>query len=119
AAASQTGLFGDVDEAAAAVVLEEAVLADRRDQQVGEAIVVVIANGHTHAVHFHRQAGALGDVGEGAVAVVAVEPHGGALAAAPGIVGVPAHAVDQQDVLPAVGIVIEECAAGAHGLGQV
>src|ERR1035441_7460117 len=41
------------------------------------------------------------------------------LAAAPGIVGVPAHAVDQQYVQPAIGIVIEEGAAGAHSLGQV
>src|ERR1035437_8768628 len=115
AATAQPGLFGDVDEAAAAVIPEEAVLADGGDQEVREAIVVVVADGHTHAVHFHRQAGALGDVGEGAVTVVAVEPHGGALAAPTG----PVHAVDQQNVEPAIGIVIEEGAAGAHGLGQV
>ena len=68
-------------KAAAAVVLEEAILADGGDQQVREAVVVVVADGHAHAVHFHREAGALGDVGEGAVAIVAIEPHGGALAA--------------------------------------
>ena len=31
----------------------------------------------------------------------------------------PVHAVDQQDVEPAIAIVIEEGAAGAQGLGQV
>ena len=30
----------------------------------------------------------------------------------------PVHAVDEQDVLPAVGVVVEERAAGAHRLGQ-
>ena len=102
-------------KSAAAVVLEEAVLPDRGDQQVGKAVVVVVADGHAHAVHFHRQAGALGDVGEGAVAVVAVEPHGGALAAMAG----PVHAVDQQNIQPAIGIVIEEGAARAHGFRQI
>ena len=31
----------------------------------------------------------------------------------------PVHAVDQQNVEPAVAIVIEEGAAGAHGFGQI
>ena len=115
AAAAQSGLLRDVDKAAAAVVLEEAVLPDRGDQQVGKAVVVVVADGHSHAVHFDRQPGALGDVGEGAVAVVAVEPHGGAPASMAG----PVHAVDQQDIEPAIGIVVEEGAAGAHGFGQI
>src|SRR5215472_15500941 len=30
----------------------------------------------------------------------------------------PVHAVDQQDVRPAVGVVVEEGAARTHGLGQ-
>ena len=81
AAAAQPGLLGDVDEVAAAVVLEQAVLPDGGDQDIGKAVVVVVADGHAHAVHFDGKSGALGDVGEGAVAVVAVEPHGGALRA--------------------------------------
>ena len=38
-----------------AVVLEQPVLPDRGDQNIREAIVVVIADGHAHAVHLHRQ----------------------------------------------------------------
>ena len=101
-------------KAPAAVVLKEAVLSDGGDQQIGKAVVVVVADRHAHAVHFHRQAGARGDIGERAVAVVAVEPHGGALAA---VIG-PVHAVDQQNIEPAIAIVVEERAAGAHGLRQ-
>ena len=98
-----------------AVVMEEAVLADGSDQEVGEAVVVIVADGDAHAVHFHREAGHFGDVGESAVAIVPVQPHGGALAAVAG----PVHAIDQQDVEPAVAIVIEEGAPGAHGFGEV
>ena len=97
----------DVDEMALAGVLEQAVLADAGDENVGEAVVVVIADGHAHAVHFDIKPGAARDVREGAVAIVAIEAQRGALALVPW----PVHAVDQQDVLPAVAIVIEKRAA--------
>jgi hypothetical protein len=71
-AAPQAGLFGDVDETPAPVVLEEAALSHCRDQKIGKAVVVIIPDGYAHPVHLHCQAGALGDIGEGAVTVVAV-----------------------------------------------
>ena len=97
------------------MLLEQPVLAHGGDQDIGEAVVVVIGHRHAHAVHLHRQAGALGHVGEGAVAIVAVELEGAALA----LVAGPVHAVHQQDVEPAIAIVIEKRAAGPHGLGQI
>ena len=105
---------GDVDERALAGVAEQAVLPDAGDEQVGEAVVVEVADGDAHAVHLDVEPGAAGHVGEGAVAVVAVQPQRRSLA----LVAGPVHAVDEQDVLPAVGVVVEERAAGAERLGQ-
>ena len=55
-----------------------------------------------------------GDIGERAVAVVAIEAQRRTLA----FVARPIHAVDEQDVLPSVSVVVDERAAGAHRLGQ-
>ena len=115
ASAAQSGGLGNVDERAAAVVLKEAVLPHAGDQDIGEAVVVVIADRHAHAVHLHLQPGVLGHVGERAVAIVAIELQGAALA----LVARPIHAVHQQDVLPAVAIVIQKRAARPHGFGQI
>ncbi len=70
---------GDVNERAFAGVAEQPVLADAGDENVGEAVVVVIADGHAHAVEFNIEAGARGYIGEGAVAVVVVEAKRGAV----------------------------------------
>ena len=74
---AQAGLLRDVDERALAGVLKQAILAHGGDEDIGKAIVIVIRNGHAHAVHFHRQPGALGDIGEGAVAIVAIQAQRG------------------------------------------
>ena len=37
-------------------LLKQAVLADRGDQQIGKAVVVVVADRHAHSVHLDRQA---------------------------------------------------------------
>ena len=52
----------------------------------------------------------MGDVGESSVAIVAIEPQCVCLP----LVAGPIHAVDQQNVLPAVVVVVEESAAGAE-----
>ena len=83
-------------------------------ENVGKAVVVVVADRHAHAVHLDVEAGAARDVGERAVAVVAVQAQRRSLA----LVARPVHAVDQQDVLPAVGVVVEKRAAGAERFRQ-
>ena len=87
---------------------------ERGDVDVVAAVIVVIADGHAHAVDFDIEAAARGDVGEGAVAVVAVERGGGAAAARREVL-----AVDEQDIRPAVAIGIEESDAGAQRFRQV
>src|ERR1051326_3808007 len=91
------------------------VLADASDQNVGKAVVVVIPYGNAHAVEFHIESSVRRDVGEGAVPVVVVEAKRGAILFVAGPVG----AVDQQDVLPTIAIVIQKCAARPKGLRQV
>ena len=106
-AAAEPARARHVDERALAGVPEQPVLADTRDEEVGEAVVVEVADGDAHPVHLDVEPRRARDVGERAVAVVAVELQRRALA----LVAGPVHAVDQQDVLPAVGVVIEERAA--------
>ena len=113
-APAEAARLRDVDERALAGVAEQPVLADAGDEEVGKAVVVVVADGDAHAVHLDVEARRARHVGERAVAVVAIEPQRRSLRR----VARPVHAVDQQDVLPAVGVVVEKRAAGAQRLGQ-
>ena len=49
---------GDVAEFAVAFVVEEVVAIERGDVDVVAAVVVVIGDGHAHAVHFDVEAAA-------------------------------------------------------------
>ena len=100
--------------AAFAGIVEQTILPHAGDENVREAVVVVIANGHAHAIHFDIQPGMRSYISESAVAVVAIEPQRGA----PLLVAGPIHAIDQQNVLPAVAVVIEKGAAGAQSFRQ-
>src|SRR6266446_3803237 len=103
-----------VHKSSFAGVAEEPALADGGDENIGETIIVVIADGDAHSVKLDVEAGAAGHVGECAIAIVAVEPKSGALT----LVAGPVRAVDQKNVLPAVTVVVEERAAGAQGLWE-
>src|SRR5208337_980016 len=72
---AQMASFGDIGKAAVSVVLKQPALSYSRNKKVREAIVVEIADGHAHPVHFDIETRAAGDVGECAVAIVAVEDH--------------------------------------------
>ncbi len=111
---SQPAAVGHIDKRAFAGIAEQAVLSHARDQDVREAVVVVVADRHAHAVHFDIEPRARSHIGEGAIAVVVIEPKSGALF----LVARPVGAVDQQNVLPAVAIVVEESAAGPESFGQ-
>jgi len=114
-----------VDEGALPRVVKQAVLADRRDEHIGKPVVVVVANGHAHSVHLGVETGRARDVGEGAVPVVPVEAQRGSRPSSPesrvpspGRLARPVHPVHEQDVLPAIGVVVQERAARAHRLGE-
>ena len=110
----QSAGVGHIDERAFAGVAEQAVLSDAGDQNVREAVVVVIANRDAHAVHFDIETGAGRHVGECAIAIVVIEVQRGAAL----LVARPVGAVDQQNVLPAIAIVVQERAPGTEGFGQ-
>src|ERR1700682_4941353 len=113
-AASQTTRIGYVNKVSFAGVFEQAILSDAGDQNVREAVVVEVPYRHSHAIHFDIEPGGTGNVGESAVAVIAIKLERGTLARVTG----PVHAVDEKDVLPAVGVVIEEGATAAAGFQQ-
>ena len=101
--------------------MKQAILADGSYEDIGETIVVVVRNGHTHAVHFDRKPRALRDIGEGTVTIVAVETQRGppaAISPAPTF-NRPISAVHQQNIEPAVALVIENRAARAERFREI
>src|SRR5438093_9159838 len=90
-------------------------LAKGGDEQIIESIVVVIAHGDTEAKDWNCKSGFMRDVGERAVVIVVIELESRLRA---GVCG-PVLAIDEQNVGPAIVIVIQECASRPHGLGQV
>src|SRR5271163_167616 len=69
--------MGDIGERSLAGIAKEAILSDAGDENIRKAVVIVIADGGTHAVHFNIEAGATGDVGKSAVAIIAIEAERG------------------------------------------
>ena len=70
---ADTGRVGDVGEAQAAKVAEQAILAERGDVEIGPAVVVVVGGRGAKAVERNPEARGGRDVGERAVAIVPVE----------------------------------------------
>ena len=116
AVSGDAGLFADVGEGAVAVVVVENVLAEVGDEQVFEAVVVVVADADALSPAGVGHAGLCGDVGESAVAIVLEEMRGGLLA---GGEAFEAPAVDQKNIQPAVVVVVVESDAAAGGLEQI
>ena len=83
-------------------------------KNVREAIIVVIADGHAHSIHFDIQAGRASNVSERSIAIVAVQTQSRFLP----LVAWPIHTINQQNVLPAVVVVVEKCATRAQRLRQ-
>ena len=106
---------GDVGEPAAAEISEQVIRAERGHVNVDVAVVVVVARGGAEPVHLHREPRRARDVGERAVAVVVVQRE---IRLRPRPAR-PVRRVDQQEVLPAVVVVVEKRAAGSQRLGQV
>src|SRR5258708_11508080 len=104
-----------MNESSLAGVAKKTALPHAGDENVGETVVIIIADGNSHSIELNVEDCAARHVGKRAVAVVAVEPQSGSLAFActersecvPG----PVHAVHKKDVLPTVVVVVEERAA--------
>ncbi len=115
--ARHPGLGRDVVEASADV-LEQHVLAHRRDVEVGPAVVVEVAGGDAHAVALHGEAGGRRGVGEVAGAIVRVEHHGRARRRPVRCRPRPGAAVHDDHVQIAVVVDVHEGAATTGGFGQ-
>ena len=109
---------GRVFEASAAPVVEKGVRAPAGDEEVGAAVVIIVADGNAVAVTAGErgQTGLLGHVVEVSVAAVAEEPV--AEWSRPGRRG-KFPPLNGKDVEPAITVEIEEGDASAHGLGEL
>ncbi len=103
----QAARAGHIHKGAFGGVAKQPVLPHTGDQNIREAVVVVISDGYAHAVHFDIKTGLARHIGKAAVAIVLVKTQRRML---PFVSG-PIHSVDQQDILPPVCVVIQERAA--------
>ena len=97
--------------------MEEANAAEERNDEIVEAVVIEVADGAAHAVTGLVEADRGRHIGEGAVAVVAVQLVGGERSFS--IAGEQRAALDAEEVGPAVVVVIDPADAAAHRLGDV
>ena len=111
----QAGLFRDVRKGAVAIVVVKGIAVDAGNKNVGMAIVVVISDGHSDVKPSALQASFVSDVGKDAVAVVPVQTIPvfgvGLLPCGQGC------SVGEEDVGPAVAVVIEDGHAAGHRFG--
>src|SRR5579862_2085805 len=114
------GVTGDIrfaahfGKGAVAVVTVEQVFSPIGDKNVLEAVVVVVADADTLSPAGMGQASFFGYVGEGSVAIVPKKFVAGRRP-----LQFEARAVDQEDIKPAVVVVIDEGHAGPRGLEDV
>src|SRR5271165_124972 len=116
AGACNAGFFADVGEGAVTIVMVKDVFAVIGDEEVVVAVVVVIADADALPPAGMGEAGFLRDVGKGAVVIVVVQVVGGGCA---GGEAVERCAVDEEDVGPAVVVVVEDGHTGTGGLDDV
>ncbi len=107
--------IGDIHEPPAARVAKQVVASERRDVEVGAAVVVEVGARHAHPVHLDLKAGGARLVHERAVSPIAIERGVGCGTRTPW----PLHRVDEKEVLPSVAVGVEKRHPGSHRLGQV
>ena len=110
----QARFFGDVREGAVAVIPVEDILAPATDEKVVETVVVVVADADTGGPDGALEAGFLRDIREGAVPIIPVKAIAGLRGRA-----VQTRSAGNEDIEPAVVIVIEKGDAAAVGFEDV
>src|SRR4029077_1490731 len=109
-------LGGDIGKRAVAVVVVEDVLAEVGDEEIVEAVVVVIADADGLPPAGMNEARLSGAGGERTVAIIFVQAIGGLLA---GGKAFQTRAIHQKNIEPAIVVVIVEGDAAAGGLQQI
>ncbi len=112
----KASLARDVCEGAIAIVVEENVMSPEGDEQVDEAIVVVVTGADSLSPADEAYTGFLGNVCECPIVVVAVEVAGRFLALGKTF---QAAAVDQENIGPAVVVEIKRSSPAAGGFYNV
>src|SRR5581483_2424174 len=92
-----------------------AALTNAGDEQIRVAIVIEVGYGDAHSVELDIQARAVCYICERPVPIVTIEMHGCALP----LVAGPIHSVNQQNVQPAIGVIIEESASRTECFGKI
>ncbi len=105
---------GNVGEGAVSVVAVKDVLAVVGDEEIFKTVVVVVTHGDGAGPAGAQQACFLGHVGKRAVAIVFVEAVAGACYRV-----VHARSTENENVEPAVVVVVEKGDAAAHGFYNV
>src|SRR5947199_7832300 len=116
AVADYSGFLTYIGEGAVPIVVIENVLAEISDEQVVPAIVVVVADAASLSPARVRDAGFQGNVGKRAVPIVAEQMRGGLTAFGKTF---KARAVDQENIEPAVVVVVVKGDAAARGFEQI
>src|SRR5258708_1559985 len=116
AGAGDACFFGDVGEGGVAVVVVENIFAEVGDEKIVETVVVVIADADALSPARMMQAGFGSDVGEGAVAIVFEKMRNRFLASRKTF---EAPAVDEENIQPAVVVVIVKSDTAAGGFEKV
>jgi hypothetical protein len=110
----QACLAGHVGKRAVAVVAEQHILVVIGEEQVIQAVVVVIADGDAGDPAGTGEAGFRSDILERPIAIVLVKPVAGAVGSV-----AEARATKNQDVEPAIVIVVKEGDAATDGFENV
>ena len=100
--------FCHIKENPIALVLKKPVFPQAADINIRVCVVIVICDGDSHAVERHCESNRFCHIGERAISVVAIECH--RLRFSCGVAW-PIFAVDEEDILPAICVVIKEGAA--------
>src|SRR5208282_6023841 len=103
-----------IGEGSVAVVAIESILTEVGDEEILKAVVVVVADADAHRPTGIEQAGLSSDVGERTIAIVLVKAIAGS-----GRDAFQAAATEDEDVHPAIVVVIEEGATAAHDFRNV
>jgi len=110
----QAGVFGDIGEGAVTIVAEQDVLAEIGAENVVEAVIIIIADADPVGPADRVETSFFGDVGESAVAIVFVKAIGGL-----GRRAVNAGATKQEEIHPAIIVVVDEGTTTAIGFDDV
>src|ERR1019366_9227381 len=102
----QPRFFRDVAKRSIAHVAVKLVLAIVGAEEIFKAVVVVVPDRDGVGPSHRLQSRLFGDIGEGAVSIVLVEPVGGSSRGS-----VNTRAAEQEDIDPAIVVVVEKCAA--------